>query len=589
METQNSNICVSVIVPVYNTEKYLDRCLTSLCGQTLKEIEIICVNDGSTDNSLKILKQWAEKDSRIKVITQTNQKQGAARNRGIEIAQGNYLGFVDSDDWVDLNYFEELYNSIIRNKVNIAASNTVRSYTNKEKYTLKFKENDICVYLGVNSIIKGLNENLNTCGKIYKLNLIKDLRFEENILYEDAPYTIKAIAMCNSMAVVPNTTYHYFSNPTSTMKQKLSKKNRNDKISTNLQVLDFVKQNNINLKDWMVVKDNYFLWAVKHYIDRKDYYLFGIKIFSKNIAFDNNKTFLVFNTAAFGDVLLCNSLVQNIKNIFPESKVVFICDKNFHDAVKNQKDVDEVIIYDKKGENKGFFGFLKFVINFPYKKSYAAIITYPNIRNHVISMLIRTKYIECKKKFDLTFSVQKQHNALLSKFTNKKIFNYPIKYNVPESTYVNDLPKEYIVINPISKFENKNMPLKTVIELITLFNQNTNYKVVITGIGDKAEKFVNEVKGYNSRFLNYVNSTTIPELAFLIKNSACLISVDTGTMHLGCALDVPLIAVFYDTKADIIWMPEKDVYKNSHIINENQSSKRIFEQVMCAINENVKN
>lgn len=100
---------VSVIIPVYNAEKYLNKCLESLINQTLSDIEIICINDGSTDNSLKILQEYAQKDSRIRIIDKKNEGQGKARNLGIELANGEYLAFVDSDDWCELNMYEELY------------------------------------------------------------------------------------------------------------------------------------------------------------------------------------------------------------------------------------------------------------------------------------------------------------------------------------------------------------------------------------------------------------------------------------------------------------------------------------------------
>lgn len=93
----NSNPKVSIIIPVYNTEKYLSRCLNSLVKQTLHDIEIICINDGSEDNSLSILENYASSDERIVLISQKNQGQSVARNRGIEIARGKYIGFVDSD------------------------------------------------------------------------------------------------------------------------------------------------------------------------------------------------------------------------------------------------------------------------------------------------------------------------------------------------------------------------------------------------------------------------------------------------------------------------------------------------------------
>jgi len=105
----SSNIKVSIIIPVYNVEKYLRQCLDSVVNQTLKEIEAICVDDGSTDNSLSILEEYAEKDHRIRVLTQENMGSGVARNRAIQQATGEYIGFMDSDDWADPTMFEKLY------------------------------------------------------------------------------------------------------------------------------------------------------------------------------------------------------------------------------------------------------------------------------------------------------------------------------------------------------------------------------------------------------------------------------------------------------------------------------------------------
>ncbi|HTX61950.1 MAG TPA: glycosyltransferase [Methanobacterium sp.] len=102
-------IKVSIIIPVYNVEKYLEECLESLINQTLKDIEIICVNDGSTDNSIEILEEYAKKDERIKVLDKKHCGISVARNRGMEHATGEYMGFIDSDDWTDPTMFEKLY------------------------------------------------------------------------------------------------------------------------------------------------------------------------------------------------------------------------------------------------------------------------------------------------------------------------------------------------------------------------------------------------------------------------------------------------------------------------------------------------
>ena len=111
---------LSIIIPIYNTEKYLSLCLNSIINQTLKNIEIICVDDGSTDNSIKILKHYQEKDKRLIIISQKNKGSGIARNRGINISRGEYIGFMDSDDMYPNNYILEfMLNKCIKNNVYI--------------------------------------------------------------------------------------------------------------------------------------------------------------------------------------------------------------------------------------------------------------------------------------------------------------------------------------------------------------------------------------------------------------------------------------------------------------------------------------
>ena len=110
---------VSIIVPIYNVEKYLGRCLDSLLAQTLKNIEIIAVNDGSTDLSLKILKEYSIKDSRIKIINKPNGGVSSARNEGIQLASGEFIGFVDPDDWVDPEMYEDMVNHAKNEKADI--------------------------------------------------------------------------------------------------------------------------------------------------------------------------------------------------------------------------------------------------------------------------------------------------------------------------------------------------------------------------------------------------------------------------------------------------------------------------------------
>ena len=122
---------ISIIVPVYNVEKYLSTCLDSLINQTLKDIEIICVNDGSTDNSLNILNEYAKNDPRIIVINKENSGPGACRNLGIEKATGEYIQFADSDDWIEKETCEICYQKAIEYNVNMLSFNANEIHTKK--------------------------------------------------------------------------------------------------------------------------------------------------------------------------------------------------------------------------------------------------------------------------------------------------------------------------------------------------------------------------------------------------------------------------------------------------------------------------
>ena len=123
---------VSVVIPVYNVEKYLRRCLDSLVNQTYKNLEFICVNDGSTDNSLEILKEYAAKDSRFIIINQKNQGVALARNNGLNVASGDYLSFVDPDDWVGLNYYEEVVKEFIATNCDVVQLDYTVAYSNNK-------------------------------------------------------------------------------------------------------------------------------------------------------------------------------------------------------------------------------------------------------------------------------------------------------------------------------------------------------------------------------------------------------------------------------------------------------------------------
>ena len=130
---------VSIIVPTYNVENYIEDCLDSLVNQTLQDIEIIVINDGSTDNTLENILKYSTKDKRIKVLYQKNAGPSAARNKGLEAATGEYVAFVDADDWISPNYMENLYREITQNNCDIAVSSVIRKGKHKNKTKLNYK------------------------------------------------------------------------------------------------------------------------------------------------------------------------------------------------------------------------------------------------------------------------------------------------------------------------------------------------------------------------------------------------------------------------------------------------------------------
>lgn len=239
---------ISVIIPVYNVEKYLRRCLDSVCKQTLKDIEIICVNDCSPDNSIDILQEYAENDNRIKVINFTkNQGVSVARNTGIDIAKGQYLAFLDSDDWLDLDFYEKLYNKAIESNSDLVIANIN-----------EFRDGSLRLF----PFIENIKQNKHNFMGLFVLGLYKkellnkhDIKFIENITYgEDRLLPIASSMLANNVETIEDTFYYYdrSSEGSVTMQRTLSDKNLDDFFVSTTQVFNFlnsqsIKQNTYNI------------------------------------------------------------------------------------------------------------------------------------------------------------------------------------------------------------------------------------------------------------------------------------------------------------------------------------------------------
>lgn len=272
---------VSIIVPVYNVEKFLDRCLESLINQTLKNIEIICINDGSTDNSSKILNNYTLKDSRIVIINQENQGQSIARNKGMEIANGEYIGFVDSDDWVDLDFFEKLYNAAKDNDCDIAASGIIRLHKLNKKFHLKFENQSITSEVNKKFELCDVPEMSYIWNKIYKLEKIRkfNLKFKEKMYFEDVIFTPQVLFYSDKLITVPGTFYYYWRNSNSTVAQRNERINK-DSVFAHLEANNFIKNHNIDIST--------------HEPVTKRYKILGMTIF-KIRSKGKSKTYILFN------------------------------------------------------------------------------------------------------------------------------------------------------------------------------------------------------------------------------------------------------------------------------------------------------
>ena len=220
---------ISVIIPVYNVEKYLSQCVDSICNQTFRDIEIICVDDGSTDSSPDILDNYSEMDPRIKVVAQENRGLGGARNTGFKHATGNYVYFIDSDDYLDLNTLEMLHDNAVSNQSDIVLFKfkTVDDENRVHRKRLGFRIDDIfgdVNYKNFTFTYKEakkhvMNSAFSACLKLYRKDFVDgiDFTFPEGLHFEDVPVHVRVMIEAESISFVPRSLYSYRSNPDSIM------------------------------------------------------------------------------------------------------------------------------------------------------------------------------------------------------------------------------------------------------------------------------------------------------------------------------------------------------------------------------------
>ena len=256
---------ISVIVPVYNVEQYLERCVDSIINQTYTNLEIILVNDGSTDNSGKLCDELAKKDERIRVIHKENGGLSDARNRGIDEAESDLVGFIDSDDYIDSDMYEVLLKNLNNTDADLSMCALYDVYNNTPEAQVTNKETwELSSEQAIKMVMEAKILSVTAVNKLYRKSLFTDLKFEVGKIAEDAFIMVKLLDKCEKIVATNEKKYYYVHRENSITTQKFSTKF--------LNVIEAYEQNsNIILEKYPKLKDvaqTRMNWAYFYVLDR---------------------------------------------------------------------------------------------------------------------------------------------------------------------------------------------------------------------------------------------------------------------------------------------------------------------------------
>lgn len=206
---------ITVIVPIYNVEKYLSQCINSIVNQTYNNLEIILVDDGSPDNCPQLCDAFEKEDARIKVIHKGNGGLSSARNAGLEIATGDYITFVDSDDWLELNMYEVLYTNLIKEDADVSACANIGEFGKEGTMFKQERLQNITVYTELREMYKHLLPTSQPTllfmvwNKLFKRDIVGDIRFQIGQIYEDMYFEREVLKRCKKIVYSDYVGYHY--------------------------------------------------------------------------------------------------------------------------------------------------------------------------------------------------------------------------------------------------------------------------------------------------------------------------------------------------------------------------------------------
>ncbi|EGO5804879.1 glycosyltransferase, partial [Enterococcus faecalis] len=293
---------ISIIVPVYNVEKYLEKCVRSILAQTFTDFELILVDDGSPDSSGAMCDQFAEQDQRVKVIHKENGGLSDARNAGIEIAQGEFLGFVDSDDYIEEDMYELLYTNAIKEQADISACGLYDVYDNRELKIDKYIYRVLDSETALKTFVEGNISNVTVTSKMFKRSLFDNIRFPVGKITEDAFIIVDLVRKSKKIVLDTRQKYFYYHRENSITTNQFSKKDF-DTIEAYVKNLELVQDYFPNLVDTIRTK---LCWANFVVLDK-------IILSNKINKVSETKDIVKFLRKNFGLIMKSNMLTKGRK------------------------------------------------------------------------------------------------------------------------------------------------------------------------------------------------------------------------------------------------------------------------------------
>lgn len=283
---------ISVIVPVYNVEKYLNKCIDSIINQTYKNLEIILVDDGSTDSSGEICNQYAKKDDRIKVIHKVNGGLSDARNKGIEVATGEYISFIDSDDYIVENMYEKLISDMTKYNADMVMCRLIDCYGTIPELDKNENVKLLDVEESIKIVLEAQITSVTVVNKLYNKKIFNELKFPKGKTSEDAYIMIDIIMKCKKIVLDMSQLYYYIHRESSITTGKFNNITGYDPIKAYEKNYETIKNNYPNLLNLAKMR---VIWANFTVLDR---------MLNSNMKADNNIVEYLRGNLKF---VLCNN------------------------------------------------------------------------------------------------------------------------------------------------------------------------------------------------------------------------------------------------------------------------------------------